>query len=119
MVLKYKKGTNNEVVEMLSFPPISASIVLQNASLSFESYVEQYFDDDHFKDIYAKLTHGSQVENYHLQGKLLYHMEKICIPTNERIHVIRELTHTSLLSGHFGVGKTLCHLQRLCYWPHM
>lgn len=51
---------------MISRPPIYASIVLQNASLSFESYVEQYVDDDDFKEIYAKLTHGLQVDNYHL-----------------------------------------------------
>ena len=59
MVIIYKKGTNNKVADMLSRPPISASIILQNASLSFENYVEQYVDDDDFKEIYVKLTHGS------------------------------------------------------------
>ena len=44
---------------MLSRPPISAYVILHNASLSFESYVEQYANDDEFKEIYAKLTHGS------------------------------------------------------------
>jgi hypothetical protein len=43
---------------------------------------------------------------------------KLCIPTSERVHVIRE-AHTSLVSGHFGVGKTMAHLQRFCYWPQM
>ena len=47
------------MANMLSRPPITASIFLQNSSLSFGSYVEQYVDDDHFKDIYAKMTHGS------------------------------------------------------------
>ena len=65
---------------MLSRPPISASIVLQNASLSLEGYVEQYANDDDFKEIYAKLTHGPHVENYYLQGKILYHLGKLCIP---------------------------------------
>ena len=50
---------------MLSHPPISASIILHKASLSFESSAEQVANDDEFKEIYAKLTHGSQVENYH------------------------------------------------------
>lgn len=58
------------------------------------------------------------MNNYYLEGKLLCHLGKLCIPTNERIHVNRE-AHTSLVSGHFGVGKILCHLQGLCYWPHM
>ena len=44
---------------MLSRPPIVASIILHNASLSFEIYVEKYTNDDDFKEIYAKLTHGS------------------------------------------------------------
>ena len=59
LVIKYKKGTSNKVVDMLSHPPISTSIILHNASLSFESYVEQYANDDDFKEIYEKLTHGS------------------------------------------------------------
>jgi hypothetical protein len=42
LVIKYKKGTSNKVVDMLSHPPISASVILHNASLSFESYAEQY-----------------------------------------------------------------------------
>lgn len=58
------------------------------------------------------------MDNFNLEGKLLYDLGKLCIPTNERIHVIKE-AHTCLVSGHFGVGGTLCHLQRLCYWPHM
>ena len=118
LVIKYKKGTSNKVVDMLSRPPIIASIVLKNASLSHEIYIEQYATDDDFKEIYEKLTNGTQVEDYYLQGKLLYHLGKLCVPTSERVHVIRE-AHTSLVSGHFGVGKTLAHLQRLVYWPRM
>ena len=117
-MIKYKKGTSNKVADMLSRPPIVASIVLKNASLSHESYIEQYATDDDFKEIYEKLTNGTQVEDYYLQGKLLYHLGKLCVPISERVHVIRE-AHTSLVSGHFGVGKTLAHLQRLVYWPRM
>jgi len=40
LVIKYNKGNNNKVEDMLSRPPISVSRVLQKASLSFESYVE-------------------------------------------------------------------------------
>jgi len=88
LVIKYKKGTNNKVANMLSRPPISAFVILHNASLSFESYAKQYANDVDFKEIYAKLTHGSQVDNYHLQGKLLYHLGKLCIPIREKVHVI-------------------------------
>jgi len=117
-VIRYKKSASNKVVDMLSHPPISAFVVFQNVSLSLESYVEQYANDSDFKEIYAKLTRGPQVDNYYLQGNLLYHLGKLCILSDERVHVIRE-AHTSLVSGHFGIEKTLCHLQRFCFWPHM
>jgi hypothetical protein len=103
---------------MLSRPPIVASIILNNSSLSHDIYVEQYVVDEDFKEVFEKLTHGAQVENYCLEGKLLYHLGKLCILTSEHIHVIRE-AHTSLVSGHFGVGKTMAHLERFCYRPQM
>jgi len=59
LVIRYKKGAKYKVTDMLSHPPIFASVVLKIVSLSLESYVEQYANDDDFKEIYAKLTHGS------------------------------------------------------------
>jgi hypothetical protein len=94
LVIKYKNGTINKVSNRLSRPPIVASIILKNTSLSHDSYVEQYSINDGFKEVYETLTYGAQVENYCLQGKLLYHLGKLCIPTSERVHVIQE-THTS------------------------
>jgi hypothetical protein len=63
LVIKYKKGTSNKVTDMISRPPIFASIILKNVSLSHDSYVEQYVIDEDFK-VYEKLTHGAQVGNY-------------------------------------------------------
>ena len=88
LVIKYKKGTSNKVVDVLSIPPIVASIILNNTSLSHDNYVEQYAINEDFKEVYEKLTHSAQVENYCLQGKLLYHLGKLCIPTSERVRVI-------------------------------
>ena len=84
-----QKGTSNKVADMLSRPPIVASIILKNASLSHDGYIEQYSIDKDFKELYLKLTLDAQVENHCLQGKLLYHLGKLCIPTSERVHVIR------------------------------
>jgi hypothetical protein len=64
LVIKYKKGTSNKVIDMISRPPIVASIILKNASLSHDSYVEQYIVDRDIKEVYEKITHGAQVENY-------------------------------------------------------
>jgi hypothetical protein len=118
LVIIYKKGTSNKVADMLSRPPIFASIVLKNASLAHDSYIDQYANDGNFKNVYERLNCGSQVENFYVQDKLLYDMGKLCIPVNERVHVIRE-AHASLVSRHFGVGKTMTHLQRFFYWPQM
>jgi hypothetical protein len=59
LVIRYKKCINNKVADMLSRPPISTSIVLKNASLAHVSYVEQYANDEDFKYLYERLTHGS------------------------------------------------------------
>jgi hypothetical protein len=69
--IKYKNGTSNKVADMLSIPPIDSSIILKNTSLSHDIYVEQYAIDEDFKEVYESLTHGAQVENYFLQGKIL------------------------------------------------
>jgi hypothetical protein len=83
LVIKYKKGTSNKVVDMLSRPPIVASIILKNYSLSRDSYVEQYAIDEDFKEVYENITHGAQVYNYCLQGKLLYYLGNLYMPTSE------------------------------------
>ena len=64
LVIKYKKGTSNKVIDMLFRPHIVAFIILKNTSLSHDNYVEQYAIDEYFKEVYEKLTHGAQVENY-------------------------------------------------------
>ena len=42
LVIKYKKGIQNKVADMLSRPPTNASIVIQQIPLVHASYVEQY-----------------------------------------------------------------------------
>jgi hypothetical protein len=68
---------------MLSRPPIVASIILKNDSLSHDSYIEQYAIDEDFKEVYTKQNLGAYVDNYCLQGKLLYHLGKLCSPMSE------------------------------------
>jgi hypothetical protein len=67
LVIRYKKGINNKFADTLSQPPISSSFVLKNASLAHVSYIGKYANDEYFKDVYERLTHGLQVENFHLQ----------------------------------------------------
>jgi hypothetical protein len=59
LVIKYKKGTSNKLVDMLSRPRIATSIILKNASLSHDSYIEQYAINEYFKEVYMKITLGA------------------------------------------------------------
>jgi hypothetical protein len=120
LVIRYKKIIYNKVVDMLSRPIVSASVILKHNSTMHERYVEQHALDVDFKDVYATLCHSNPVEelDYHVHDKLLYHIGKLCIPQGERVDIIRE-AHSSLIVGHFGVCKTMANLQRYCYWPKM
>jgi hypothetical protein len=119
LVIKYKKGTHNKVKDMLSRLVVNASTILKYNSLAHESYVEQYARDDDFKDVYEALNRGNEKLDYHMHGKLLYHLGNICIPMDETKNVTRE-AHRSLTSFRFSVGKTIgAQLQIYCYWPRM
>ena len=58
LVIRYKKGIHNKVVDTLSRPIINASTILKHNSVIHESYIEQYAQDTDFKDVYATLSHG-------------------------------------------------------------
>ena len=120
LVIRYKKVIFNKVFDMLSRPIISASTLLKNDSIVHESYIEQYAYDTDFKDVYAILSEGNQVEenDYHMHNNLLFNFDKLCIPQGERLSVMIE-AHSSLIVGHFWVIKTMAHLHRYYYWPRM
>jgi hypothetical protein len=85
LVIRYKKGIFNKVVDMLSRPIISASVILKHSPIMHESYVEQYALDTDFKEVYETLCHSNHVEelDYHVHNNLLYHLGKLCIPQGE------------------------------------
>ena len=69
LVIRYKKGIHNKVADMLSRPIINASILLKHNSGLHESYIEHYAQDMDFKDVYATLSQGKNVEelDYHVK----------------------------------------------------
>ena len=75
---------------MLSRPIINASTILKHNLVLHESYIEQYAQDIDFKDVYATLSQGKQVEelDYHIKDQLLYHCGKLCILQTERVKII-------------------------------
>ena len=65
---------------------ISAASLLNHNSVLHESYIDQYANDSDFKEVYASLSQGNQIEelDYHVHNNLLYHLSKLCIPQGER-----------------------------------
>ena len=68
---------------MLSRPIISASTLLKYDSIVHESYIELYASDADFKDVYASLSEGNQVEenDYHLHKKKNVSFRKVVYTT--------------------------------------
>jgi hypothetical protein len=104
LVIKYKKGIHNKVVDMLSRPMINASTILSYNPLYHEMYVEKYAKDEYFKYVYEVLTNGNRRSYYYMHDNLLYHLGKLFMPRDERVNVIRE-AHTSIIFGNFWVGN--------------
>ena len=99
LVIKYKKGIYNKVVDIISRPIVNSSILLKHNSSLHESWIEQYAYDNEFQDVYARLRKGNEIEelDYNVHNSLLYHLGKLCIPQGERNNTTRE-AHTSLIA---------------------
>lgn len=119
LVIKYKKGVQNKVTDLLPKAVVNALLVMKKTSLALDSYVELFANDDKFKEVYDAFNKGIQKGvKYHLHTNILYHLGQICVPKDERVNVIQE-SHKSLISGHFKVGKIVEQLQIYCYWPRI
>jgi hypothetical protein len=56
LVIRYKKGIYNKIVDILSRPIVSASVILKNNSSIKESYAEQYALDVDFKEVHETVS---------------------------------------------------------------
>jgi hypothetical protein len=77
-----------------------------------------YQQDPDFATTYQLLGIGVSVTDFHIQDKLLCHLDHICVPTSERVNMIWE-SHYSRMAGHFGVEKIVAVLQKHFYWPKL
>jgi hypothetical protein len=94
LFIKYKKGSTNKLVDILSQPPTSniASLgtLMHMDPFTHDVYKEAYIQDEEFMEVF-------------------WHLDKICVPKYERFHLISE-AHTSKVVGNFGVVKTISNL---------
>jgi len=74
---------------------------------------EDYEADEDFRGVYKKLKERVVVvmegNEYHLQDGLFYKLDKLCIPQDRRVQLMRE-AHTSRVVGHFGVTKIVADM---------
>eukprot|EP00253_Pinus_taeda_P029521 PITA_29521 len=124
LVIRYKKGIHNKVADMLSRPIINASTILKHNSLLHESYIEQYAQNVDFKDVYATLIQGKQVEelDYHVKDQILYHLGRLKKSTtfhpqtDDQTKVVNR-TVIQLLKGYCSKHPKLWD-EHLCYVQH-
>jgi len=62
LVIRYKKGIYNKVVDMLSRTIVSATTLFKHNYFLHESYIDNYALDDDYQYVYARLSQGKQVE---------------------------------------------------------
>ena len=61
LVIRYKKGIYNKIVDIISRTIINVAILLKNHSVMPESYVEKNAHDVDFQEVYLNLSQGHQV----------------------------------------------------------
>jgi hypothetical protein len=91
---------------MLSQPPPKkialVGMILKVQHFTHELLSEDYEGDGYFRGVYKQLTERSVIamegNEYHLQEGLLYKLDKLCIPRDKIVQLMRE-THTYRLLG--------------------
>jgi len=122
IVIRYKKGSTNTVVDFFSQPLVHALIqVLDSSCFGFPEWKTLYATDSDYVDIVAWLVDPLMAKedslgNFYLKDGLSYRLGLLCMPSGSyRPELIRE-AHHSKVAGHFGMKKIISHLQRYFYW---
>ncbi|KAG8485860.1 hypothetical protein CXB51_019211 [Gossypium anomalum] len=116
-VIKYKKGKDNIVADVLSRRYTLLSY-LDSKILGFALLKDAYVNDSDFGEIFAACEKGS-FENFYRYEGYLFREGKLCIPCGSVRDLLVHEAHSGGLMGHFGVNKTLATLHEHFYWPRM
>ena len=121
LVIKYKKGATNRMVDLLSRPPPQLKILSVHCA-SYEDWKPLYAFDPFFSTIWTSLKQPIFLNQtpflyYHIHDGWLYKLDKLFVPIiNDRLVLIHE-SHASSYGGNFDTFKTTQHLQRHFFWP--
>lgn len=107
LIIKYKKGITNNVVDCFSHPPTyHALMIMFTSHLGFLTWSSQYAQDPDFGVTYTSLQNPSTsnlrpYQDFHVKEGLLYKLDKLCVPQDHRVSLLKE-AHSTLYGGHFG-----------------
>ena len=108
--IKYKKGSNNRVVDFLSRPSVVVlTIVLNSCGHKTFEWLKLYKNDTDFSTTCHMLLDGNKVPYFHLQYALLFDLVHLRVPSSECAMLIWE-AHYSQVAGHFVVEKNVAIL---------
>jgi hypothetical protein len=124
LVIIYKKGTSNKMVDLLSRPPTPVLFILEVCCATYDTWKDQYATNLDFRESWESLQSPTVINltpflDYTIRDGWLYKLNLLRIPHSEdHLFLIRE-AHASAYGGHFGTTKTIQHLQRHFHCPSM
>jgi hypothetical protein len=99
-IIKHKKGKDNVIADVLSRRYTMLS-QLDHEFFGLESIKELFATDFGFKDSYENCREGRTWNKYMLHNDLLYHANKLCVPTSSARLLFLQEAHGGGLMGHF------------------
>jgi hypothetical protein len=92
--------------------------VLHSYGHEASEWPQLYQQDPDFSSTYQLLGTSVNVTDFHIQDRLLCHLDHLCVPANEHAKLIWE-AHYSRMAGNFCMEKTVVILQKHFYWPKL
>ncbi|XP_052487986.1 uncharacterized protein LOC128041725 [Gossypium raimondii] len=107
-VIKYKKGKENIVVDVVSrrYALLNS---LDSKLFGFAYLKELYENDADFGEVFRACEKGAFEKFYRYEG-YLFHEDKLCIPQGSVRDILVNEAHSGGLMGRFGVTKTMAML---------
>ena len=116
--LEHRQGTENQVADALSqLPTANPATIIQPASTILEKF--KYKDDEDFGYVYDGLKKDHNIQDFKLEGDLLYFKERLCVPKDyELCTLLLDQAH-GMEAGHLSLEKTCNLLKRNYFWPKL